>query len=241
MSVPSTYSFEIFRLNQKPNQHPEQPVRMGKISVEQTLGLRHSVLWPDMPLSQVCLPEDSSGKHFGALLPHSDEPIAVISLFVEELPIDKNITSDVPPSAHEQEQQQVQQRMTYGHSADDAIDSKRPRIVVRFRKFACAPRYQGKGLGTQLLAYALSIARSELDATIAWCDARTSSALWYEKRGLRRFGKIFYKGPVEYVRMWIDLRDYPGRELSQPVKGRVSALVVAAVDNMKPELDASTH
>ncbi|PPQ80777.1 hypothetical protein CVT25_001914 [Psilocybe cyanescens] len=212
----------MFNQEQK---NPGQSVRMDKISVEQTLGLRHSVLWPDMPLSQVCLPEDSAGIHFGALLPHSDEPIAVISLFVEALPIDKNTTSDLPLL----KQQNQQHQQNYGYTEDETTETKRALAVVRFRKFACAPRYQGKGIGTHLLAYALSIARSELDAGMAWCDARTTSTEWYEKRSLQTFGETFFKGPVEYVRMWIDLRDSPGSE--HPTKERAFVPVTAEADS----------
>ena len=75
---------------------------------------------------------------------------------------------------------------------------------MRFRKFACEPEFQGKGIGTQLLMKILSISRTELDATTVWCDARATARGWYMKRGLIPFGPIFYKGPEEYVRMRID-------------------------------------
>lgn len=65
---------------------------------------------------------------------------------------------------------------------------------------------QGRGTGTALLKYAMEFARSDLDAGAFWCDARVSSAEWYTRRGLVQFGPKFYKGPVEYVRMRIDLR-----------------------------------
>jgi hypothetical protein len=41
-----------------------------------------------MPLSQVCLPEDDSGFHYGSFLLQRDAPVAVISLFLEDLPTD---------------------------------------------------------------------------------------------------------------------------------------------------------
>lgn len=64
---------------------------------------------------------------------------------------------------------------------------------------------QGRGVGTALLKYAMDFARDDLDAAILWCDARVSSAEWYARRGLAQFGTKFYKGPIEYVRMKIDL------------------------------------
>ncbi|PPQ73421.1 hypothetical protein CVT26_015773 [Gymnopilus dilepis] len=140
-----------------------------------------------MPLSYVLLPEDESGTHLGAFLPGQNEAIAVISLFLEDCPIDKD-------------------EMLL-NTNDNASAKGNPGRTVRFRKFACAPQYQGKGVGTHLLRYALSIARIEQGATTAWCDARMDSAAWYRKRGLLPFGNTFYKGSVEYIRMRIDLRD----------------------------------
>ncbi|KAG6853941.1 hypothetical protein C0991_012265 [Blastosporella zonata] len=146
------------------------------ILVEQTLRLRHSVLWPNMPLSHVSLPEDAQGLHIGAFLPDADQPVAVISVFVEPSPIN--------------------------HSFIRAHDTQRQ---ARFRKFACDPAFQGRGIGTKLLEFAFKCAREDLNATVAWCDARTSSADWYAKRGMTPFGDTFFKGPVEYIMMYIDL------------------------------------
>lgn len=142
-----------------------------EISVEETLALRHSVLWPDLPLSAVRLPDDDSGRHFGAFSSGSPTPIAVISIFSEPLPIDK----------------------------PDATASK----AVRFRKFACRQDLQGRGIGTALLRRIFWVAAAEMGAQAVWCDARTSSLPWYQRRGMCPFGDRFFKGPVEYVRMSI--------------------------------------
>lgn len=148
------------------------------ITAEQTLPLRHSVLWPNMPMSHVCLPEDANGLHLGAFVPSHDHPVAVISLFIESAPI-------------------CVDTILSHHGAEP--------VQVRFRKFACDPAYQGCGVGSRLLQYSGSVARSELNARALWCDARTSSSDWYKKRGLIPFGEKFYRGPVEYVRMYIDV------------------------------------
>ncbi|KAF8955850.1 acyl-CoA N-acyltransferase [Flammula alnicola] len=168
----------------------DQPVRIDKITKEDTLQLRHSVLWPDMPLAQVILPEDALGIHYGAFLPHRGNPVAVISLFLEDQPIDNK---DVDPGLRARRD-----------SNSSPIPEER---AIRFRKIACDPQYRGKGLGSQLLFHALSMARSELGVTAAWCDARTSTQEWYRKRGLHPFGDPFFKGPVGYIRMRIDLRN----------------------------------
>ncbi|KAI0642889.1 GCN5-related N-acetyltransferase [Trametes meyenii] len=152
-------------------------VSILQISAEETVPLRHSVLWPNHPVSHVLLPEDVSGLHYGAFLPDSPTPVAVISVFHDPLPsstADPALTTPAPPAA-------------------------------RFRKFACAPEHQGKGIGTQLLHHVFQIAASEMACTVVWCDARTSAAGWYERRGMRRFGEVFFKGPIEYVRMMREL------------------------------------
>ncbi|KAJ7599848.1 GCN5-related N-acetyltransferase [Mycena floridula] len=142
------------------------------ITVADTLTLRHDVLWPDAPVSQVQLPEDEHGYHFGAFLEPQGDPVAVISLFLEDLPID--------------------------------YPSTRP-VSARFRKFACEIKHQGCGIGTKLLKHIFGYAKSELNVTVVWCDARTATLDWYSKRGMTSFGEKFFKSDVEYIRMMRDL------------------------------------
>ncbi|KAI0793144.1 hypothetical protein BC629DRAFT_1593027 [Irpex lacteus] len=164
-----------------------QDISFIRISAEETVPLRHSVLWPDKPVSFVLLPEDSSGYHFGAVKHSNTEeynaenvPIAVISLFKEPLP---------------------------GTSASsESLDSStRPLAAARFRKFACHPDQQGRGVGTGLLQHVFAVAKEPLKCPVVWCDARLETAGWYERRGMQKFGETFWKGPIEYVRMKIDL------------------------------------
>ncbi|KAJ3773648.1 hypothetical protein FB446DRAFT_731992 [Lentinula raphanica] len=167
------------------------PLTIRNIHVERTLSLRHEVLWPDMPVEVVKLPEDEDGWHFGAFIEDplgKDDLVAVISLFVEPLPID-----NVPVHS--------------ANGSNGALLDNDPVLVpsevfaVRFRKFACRTDAQGQGVGTALLKHAMHFARSELKAEVLWCDARVSSADWYSRRGLSQLGPKFYKGPVEYVCM----------------------------------------
>lgn len=137
-----------------------------RIAADETIPLRHSVLWPNHPVSHVRLAEDDLGFHYGAFLPSSDEPVAIISIFKEPLP-----------------------------------DPDRTVPAARFRKFACGPEYQGRGIGTKLLQYVFRIAHAELGCNVMWCDARLSTANWYERRGMTRFGQTFFKKDIEYVRM----------------------------------------
>ncbi|KAI1337299.1 acyl-CoA N-acyltransferase [Xylariaceae sp. FL0016] len=71
---------------------------------------------------------------------------------------------------------------------------------ARFRKFATAPSWQGRGLGSALLAHAIAAARAAGAATI-WCDARESARGFYGRFGLEAEGGVFYKGEVAYRRM----------------------------------------
>lgn len=127
-------------------------------------------------MSHVLIPDDESGYHYGAFLSsNSDVPIAVISVFKEPFPVDlpSEVTSKV-----------------------DSVP-----ISARFRKFACDPQYQGRGVGTAVLNHVFAVASSELGCNSIWCDARLSSAGWYERRGMVIVGDTFFKSGVEYVRM----------------------------------------
>ncbi|KAF8194424.1 hypothetical protein K438DRAFT_1827972 [Mycena galopus ATCC 62051] len=155
-------------------------LRCLQIDADQTVPLRHSVLWPNEPVSHVLLPEDSTGWHYGAFIASNPAPVAIISLFIEACPIDT------------------------GCEAGAGGNSTHKR-AARFRKFACDPAYQGRGIGTKLLLHAISVVSSELQASPLWCDARDETRAWYERRGLEAFGDVFFKGPVKYVRMKIEI------------------------------------
>ncbi|KIM83581.1 hypothetical protein PILCRDRAFT_6998 [Piloderma croceum F 1598] len=147
------------------------------IKVEDTIPLRHSVLWPEREVSYVSLPEDNEGYHFGAFLPSQrrDTPICIISLFLAAIP--RTEVDDSPSNAEH-------------HTG-----------AARFRKFACHPVYQRRGIGTKLLEHVFSVAFSELGVTVIWCDARVTSIDWYKKRGMTSSGGIFRKDGLEYIRM----------------------------------------
>jgi GNAT superfamily N-acetyltransferase len=175
-------------------------VRIDKITTEETIPVRHSILWPTKPPSHVCLPEDATGTHYGAFLPLRETPVAVISLFLEDLPLLRDRHDDT----EEINLNSQNSNSTIISGGDDSNRPARQRRAVRFRKFACDREFQGKGIGTQLLADVLSRARAELDAATVWCDARVTARGWYIKRGLIPFGPTFYKGPEEYIRMRIN-------------------------------------
>lgn len=169
-------------------------LRISPITANLTEQLRHLVLWPDKPLDYVRLDEDKYGCHFGAFVPSRDGPVAVISVFFEPIP-----------------------SVAGTNSHDRTASGDHCGASARFRKFACHPEFQGQGIGTSLLRYAASHC-SSMGATVLWCDARTSSSGWYEKRGLVPFGGTFFKSTVEYTRMKMVLVDSEaeGQLRSQP-------------------------
>lgn len=150
-----------------------------RITPEETIHLRHTVLWPNHPVSHVLLPEDDLGFHYGAFVSCRDTPVAVISVFKEPLPGNPQ-----------------------GGGAGNT-----PAAVARFRKFACEPSYQGRGIGTKLLKHAFNAASEELGCEAIWCDARLATAEWYERRGMSRLGSVFYKEDIPYTRMQAHLED----------------------------------
>lgn len=71
---------------------------------------------------------------------------------------------------------------------------------ARFRKFATAPAWQGRGIGGRLLAHTLGAAAAA-GATSIWCDARASALAFYQRFGLQPEGAAFYKGAIPYQRL----------------------------------------
>ncbi|KAI0369405.1 GCN5-related N-acetyltransferase [Pilatotrama ljubarskyi] len=156
----------------RPRVAMSEDIEIRQITAEETVPLRHSVLWPDHPVSYVLLPEDSTGLHYGAFVPTSSVPVAVISVFHDPLP---GVSGASMPAA--------------------------PKRAARFRKFACDPAHQGRGIGTLLLRHVFEVAKTTMGCSVIWCDARLSTAGWYERRGMRKFGETFFKGDIEYVKM----------------------------------------
>ena len=79
-----------------------------------------------------------------------------------------------------------------------------PDGTARFRKFATAPAWQGRGLGTALLRHVLAVARTQGAHTL-WCDARHNTLPFYQRFGLLPAGEIFYKGDIPYQRLSCEL------------------------------------
>ncbi|MBA4849085.1 GNAT family N-acetyltransferase [Emticicia sp. BO119] len=77
---------------------------------------------------------------------------------------------------------------------------------AQFRKFATDSAYQGKGYGTQLLAFLISEAK-RLGVQKLMCDARVTAIGFYERFGMEVSSEVFQKSGKDYVRMNLILRD----------------------------------
>ena len=152
-------------------------MEIRKIPAKDTLPLRSSVLWPGAA-QFVDVPGDESAYHFGVFFSGINDPVSVISLFIDDIPEGKPTDSDD----------------ISGHSPPTGLSA-------RFRKFATHPDFQSKGIGTQLLSFTCDFASTRLKAERIWCSARTFSLDWYRKRGLEAIGECWMKGGHEYVKM----------------------------------------
>lgn len=72
--------------------------------------------------------------------------------------------------------------------------------VARFRKFATAPAWQGKGRGSALLRHVMAVARAQ-GARVLWCDARQDAIPFYRRFGFVPEGGVFHKGSIAYQRL----------------------------------------
>jgi GNAT superfamily N-acetyltransferase len=71
---------------------------------------------------------------------------------------------------------------------------------ARFRKFATAPEWQGKGIGSALLRHTIDAATRD-GAKAIWCDSRRSAEAFYGKFGFEVEGDEFFKGEIPYVKL----------------------------------------
>lgn len=134
-------------------------MHIQRISWQDTIAIRHRVLWPGESPAFCRVEGDETAWHFGVFL--NGELVSVASVFPE------------------------------GSSA-------------RLRKFATLATYQGRGIGSALLAHVLSVVQ-EAGLTYFWCDARESASGFYQKFGLRTEGGVFYKGEIPYFKMGVTL------------------------------------
>ncbi|KAK8092014.1 hypothetical protein PG997_002375 [Apiospora hydei] len=160
------------------------------ITPSETHNLRHRVLWPHKPLEYVQLEEDDQGHHFGVFLEDAS-PL---------LPPNLQHLQQPTQEGEEKDKSSVPTEPVSIISMFFAGDEANPKKVARFRKFATDPQWQGRGVGSALLRYAIVFAVTE-GAESVWCDARTSALGFYQRFGMDREGEEFLKGEVPYFKM----------------------------------------
>jgi GNAT superfamily N-acetyltransferase len=67
----------------------------------------------------------------------------------------------------------------------------------QFRKFAVDGAVQGKGIGTQMLAYITDFARTN-GAKRLWCNARVTAISFYINAGFQHTGQLFTRQGFDY-------------------------------------------
>ncbi|KAI2621914.1 GCN5-like N-acetyltransferase [Hypomontagnella submonticulosa] len=168
---------------------PQPLICLRPIAAADTYALRHAVLWPNKPPAYAQLPDDLSGHHFGAFVVSSKDDA------------DDDDTVKVKDKGRDRDGNNEQSLGQQGELVsvislfvDDASGA------ARFRKFATATPWQGKGVGSALMAYTIEAAARE-GATTIWCDARQSALAFYQRFGMAGEGEPFFKEDVPYLRM----------------------------------------
>lgn len=124
-----------------------------KLAPEETIDLRHRVMWPDAPRTSVILQKDASALHIGAFM--AGTLVAVGSFFPQD-------------------------------------------GSVRLRKLAVEDTFQGKGIASQLLDFAILQLQQDGHSQI-WCDARVSALGFYRRNGFEIDPIVFQKQGLDYV------------------------------------------
>ncbi|WWC95412.1 hypothetical protein V866_002275 [Kwoniella sp. B9012] len=178
--------------------HSTSPLDFKPISPEQTIHLRHEVLWPSISTDDQLIPEydfEEDTIHLGAFLkPHQ-------------------VTPSIEDSIEAKDQNEISELigvLTLANQRydDPSIDAP---VHIQLHKFAIHPSYQSKGIGRELLAYAIQILKTRYykDNILFHFDARVSQKRFYEKCGMSilddqtfwKFGKTGNAEGVEYVKM----------------------------------------
>ncbi|KAL7622112.1 hypothetical protein AAE478_007614 [Parahypoxylon ruwenzoriense] len=179
-----------------------QPLIIRSISAAETYPLRHAVLWPNKPVSHVRLSDDHVGYHFGAFVSSPILSNGGVDNDNEDININinKHDGDRLAGKEDEDEDEEPHQRHQQRPASTISLFVNEQSGEARFRKFATAPEWQGRGVGSALLAHAIESA-ARAGATNIWCDARQSALPFYQRFGMSGQGEVFFKDDVPYLRM----------------------------------------
>jgi ribosomal protein S18 acetylase RimI-like enzyme len=76
--------------------------------------------------------------------------------------------------------------------------------VARLRKFATLTEFQGRGIGSSLIAHIMKELGTH-GIEVFWCDARKTAISFYKKLGMKQHGAEFNKSGVSYFKMEVSL------------------------------------
>lgn len=75
---------------------------------------------------------------------------------------------------------------------------------ARLRKFATCSDFQGRGIGTAVIAFTLEQLKTK-GVDYFWCDARETAIGFYQRFGMTVSGERFIKSDVPYFKMGLYL------------------------------------
>ncbi|WVQ66455.1 uncharacterized protein L199_004636 [Kwoniella botswanensis] len=178
--------------------HSTSQLDFKPISPEQTIHLRHKVLWPSISIDDQLIPEydfEEDTIHLGAFLkPHQ-------------------VTPSIEAGIEAKDEDQIPELIGVLTLANQRYDDPSIDVPVHIQlhKFAIHPSYQSKGIGRQLLAHAIQILKIRYykGRILFHFDARISQKRFYEKCGMSvldektfwKFGKTGNAEGVQYVKM----------------------------------------
>lgn len=140
---------------------PPGSVEIRIIDFKQTIPLRSALLRPGKPLDEVLFPGDD----------HED------SFHLGAFPTGSSTRPDSKPLAvasfHPNRHPDFPETLQY-----------------QLRGMATDPAHQGKGLGRELIRFALSYLK-ERGVNLLWCNAREDAIPFYLKTGFRETGPLF--------------------------------------------------
>lgn len=149
------------------------------VPAESTRALRKLVLRPDASPAELAYPGDDAESSFHlALYGSKKDPIGIASVYREE-----------PPEAY-----LVECESRFHFDDDSKIDAPK---YFRLRGMAVAEKYQGNGLGKQILDEAIKTLaiREAMESASAnfvlWCNARTTALRFYEAFQFSVIGEEF--------------------------------------------------
>jgi GNAT superfamily N-acetyltransferase len=161
---------------------------VGLATHEEVIALRMAVLRPGQPYDASRYAGEAEG--FNAAARHGGRVVGCVTLFPAEFA---------------------------GPGEDDApLDALVPaeavgRAAWRLRGMATAPELRSSGVGSAVLAFALSEA-SQRAAEVVWCNARTQAVPFYRRHGFSTIGSEFSSGGslrIPHFRAWVRLRPAP--------------------------------